>query len=171
MWMVFTLFNLEGTRPWRWSGDIAQLGERLPCKQEVSGSIPLISTNWKWIEVFEGSSISIWFQNQKTSPSSPHQKSDRFLMKKEEQQSGASFRQKPEASEAEFATTLCTLKTEQYNTKWSKATERFCVWKDTEAYFNCGTSYRWVTITISLKNCLHNSQREQAKSFVFDWSS
>ena len=45
-------------------------------------------------------------------------------MKKEEQQSGASFRQKPEASEAEFATTLCTLKTEQYNTKWSKATER-----------------------------------------------
>ena len=25
-------------------GDIAQLGERLPCKQEVSGSIPLIST-------------------------------------------------------------------------------------------------------------------------------
>ena len=36
-------------------------------------------------------------------------------MKKEEQQSGASFRQKPEASEAEFATTLCTLKTEQCN--------------------------------------------------------
>ena len=55
-------------------------------------------------------------------------------MKKEEQQSGASFRQKPEASEAEFATTLCTLKTEHYNTKWSKATERFCVWKDTGAY-------------------------------------
>ena len=26
-------------------GDIAQLGERLPCTQEVSGSIPLISTN------------------------------------------------------------------------------------------------------------------------------
>ena len=29
-----------------WGGDdggIAQLGERLPCKQEVSGSIPLIS--------------------------------------------------------------------------------------------------------------------------------
>ena len=26
------------------SGGIAQLGERLPCKQEVSGSIPLIST-------------------------------------------------------------------------------------------------------------------------------
>ncbi len=25
-------------------GDIAQLGERLPCTQEVSGSIPLIST-------------------------------------------------------------------------------------------------------------------------------
>ena len=31
-------------------GGLAQLGERLPCKQEVSGSIPLISTNkrvWK----------------------------------------------------------------------------------------------------------------------------
>ena len=28
-------------------GGLAQLGERLPCKQEVSGSIPLISTNQK----------------------------------------------------------------------------------------------------------------------------
>jgi hypothetical protein len=27
-----------------YSGGVAQLGERLPCKQEVSGSIPLIST-------------------------------------------------------------------------------------------------------------------------------
>ena len=27
------------------NGGLAQLGERLPCKQEVSGSIPLISTN------------------------------------------------------------------------------------------------------------------------------
>ena len=27
-------------------GGIAQLGERLPCKQEVSGSIPLTSTNF-----------------------------------------------------------------------------------------------------------------------------
>ena len=26
------------------TGGLAQLGERLPCKQEVSGSIPLIST-------------------------------------------------------------------------------------------------------------------------------
>ena len=26
-------------------GGLAQLGERLPCKQEVSGSIPLISIN------------------------------------------------------------------------------------------------------------------------------
>ena len=25
-------------------GDVAQLGERLPCKQEVAGSIPTIST-------------------------------------------------------------------------------------------------------------------------------
>ena len=29
---------------WRIYGGIAQLGERLPCKQEVSGSNPLIST-------------------------------------------------------------------------------------------------------------------------------
>ena len=45
-----TLFNLEGTRkPMKdgINGGIAQLGERLPCKQEVSGSIPLISTR-KW---------------------------------------------------------------------------------------------------------------------------
>ena len=40
-----TLFNLEGTGPWaKIEGDIAQLGERLPCKQEVAGSIPTIST-------------------------------------------------------------------------------------------------------------------------------
>ena len=38
-----TLFNLEGTRR-EIEGDIAQLGERLPCKQEVAGSNPTIST-------------------------------------------------------------------------------------------------------------------------------
>lgn len=27
------------------SGDVAQLGEHLPCKQDVVGSIPTISTN------------------------------------------------------------------------------------------------------------------------------
>ena len=46
----FTLFNLEGTEtsepkqlgiP---NGGLAQLGERLPCKQEVTGSIPVLST-------------------------------------------------------------------------------------------------------------------------------
>ena len=47
----FTLFNLEGTEKNvpkdvdENYGGLAQLGERLPCKQEVSGSIPLISTN------------------------------------------------------------------------------------------------------------------------------
>ena len=34
------------------NGDIAQLGERLPCTQEVSGSIPLISTNLSLLIVF-----------------------------------------------------------------------------------------------------------------------
>ena len=29
------------------NGGLAQLGERLPCKQEVSGSNPLISTRWR----------------------------------------------------------------------------------------------------------------------------
>ncbi len=38
------LFNLEGTNP-RGFGGIAQLVEHLLCKQGVSGSIPLISTN------------------------------------------------------------------------------------------------------------------------------
>ena len=33
-------------RPDKRFGGLAQLGERLPCKQEVSGSIPLISTKW-----------------------------------------------------------------------------------------------------------------------------
>ena len=35
-------------------GGLAQLGERLPCKQEVSGSIPLISTNSKRSEADMG---------------------------------------------------------------------------------------------------------------------
>ena len=43
-----SLFNLEGipqeVKIGR--GGLAQLGERLPCKQEVSGSIPLISTKY-----------------------------------------------------------------------------------------------------------------------------
>ena len=38
MYLSF-LFSFE-----RSCGALAQLGERLPCKQEVSGSIPLIST-------------------------------------------------------------------------------------------------------------------------------
>ena len=43
----FSLFNFEGiTFKGRLVGGLAQLGERLPCKQEVSGSIPLISTKY-----------------------------------------------------------------------------------------------------------------------------
>ena len=43
--MEVSLFNLEGAlRECEIDGGLAQLGERLPCKQEVSGSIPLIST-------------------------------------------------------------------------------------------------------------------------------
>ena len=30
------------------NGGLAQLGERLPCKQEVTGSIPVLSTINKW---------------------------------------------------------------------------------------------------------------------------
>ena len=41
---IVSLFNLEGTSSK--NGGLAQLGERLPCKQEVSGSNPLISTIW-----------------------------------------------------------------------------------------------------------------------------
>ena len=51
MFEYFTLFNLEGTEknvPEQSRipgfGGLAQLGERLPCKQEVTGSIPVLST-------------------------------------------------------------------------------------------------------------------------------
>ena len=49
MW-IDALFNLEGTGKKvpniedTQSGGLAQLGERLPCKQEVTGSIPVLST-------------------------------------------------------------------------------------------------------------------------------
>ena len=50
MFAGFTLFNLEGTdknvpkQHGEGYGGLAQLGERLPCKQEVTGSIPVLST-------------------------------------------------------------------------------------------------------------------------------
>ena len=48
--LVDALFNLEGTAKMYLQkqrtlyGGLAQLGERLPCKQEVTGSIPVLST-------------------------------------------------------------------------------------------------------------------------------
>ena len=39
------LFDFEGPQPmWQHNGGVAQLGEHLPCKQGVRGSIPLISS-------------------------------------------------------------------------------------------------------------------------------
>ena len=42
-------------------GGLAQLGERLPCKQEVSGSIPLISTTFKELTEVPGNRYFIEF--------------------------------------------------------------------------------------------------------------
>ena len=57
MFRVFTLFNLEGTeikkklkKKRTLNGGLAQLGERLPCKQEVTGSIPVLSTTRQGLE-------------------------------------------------------------------------------------------------------------------------
>ena len=49
MFGLDALFNLEGTakdvpKEQKKPGGLAQLGERLPCKQEVTGSIPVLST-------------------------------------------------------------------------------------------------------------------------------
>ena len=43
---ILHLFNLQDPSGFlkNQSGGIAQLGERLPCKQEVAGSIPAVST-------------------------------------------------------------------------------------------------------------------------------
>ena len=38
------LFNFEGPSGKKLHGGVAQLGEHLPCKQGVKGSIPFIST-------------------------------------------------------------------------------------------------------------------------------
>ena len=82
---------LSNWNPLRWafnwykirkSGGLAQLGERLPCKQEVSGSIPLISTTsykgwlkshgdmrFHWIFIDSGSIQSpakrVWMEEEK----------------------------------------------------------------------------------------------------------
>ena len=49
--------EISNRKLWVWFrryGGLAQLGERLPCKQEVTGSIPVLSTKrlteipWKW---------------------------------------------------------------------------------------------------------------------------
>ena len=44
------------------NGGLAQLGERLPCKQEVTGSIPVLSTtNKKLIEISVITEVSMSF--------------------------------------------------------------------------------------------------------------
>ena len=43
--MRFGLYRFQGSVQWKIRGGLAQLVERLPCKQEVSGSTPLISTH------------------------------------------------------------------------------------------------------------------------------
>ena len=40
----FSLYRFQGSEQRKIRGGLAQLVERLPCKQEVSGSTPLIST-------------------------------------------------------------------------------------------------------------------------------
>ena len=52
--LFLILFNFEGPKEETQKretvvkdGGLAQLGERLPCTQEVSGSIPLISTTFR----------------------------------------------------------------------------------------------------------------------------
>ena len=41
--MVKMDLEMQKKIPWKFGG-LAQLGERLPCKQEVTGSIPVLST-------------------------------------------------------------------------------------------------------------------------------
>ena len=51
------LFNFQGTIPRKTlNGGVAQLGERLPCKQEVMGSTPTISTIWENLNNGNGAS-------------------------------------------------------------------------------------------------------------------
>ena len=50
-------------------GGLAQLGERLPCKQEVTGSIPVLSTkeiDWSTKEI--GTSLSLLQKKIQTAP-------------------------------------------------------------------------------------------------------
>ena len=67
-------------------GDIAQLGERLPCKQEVAGSIPTISTTQ--------------LKNSRTQI-----KAQRSGFDLKRRRSGASFHRKAEARDAELVPT------------------------------------------------------------------
>ena len=46
-------------------GGLAQLGERLPCKQEVTGSIPVLSTIKKLTEAAKKFEVSLSFLKEK----------------------------------------------------------------------------------------------------------
>ena len=46
-WKRISLFDFQGTEPWKTSGGVAQLGEHLPCKQGVKSSNLFISTKGK----------------------------------------------------------------------------------------------------------------------------
>ena len=57
--------------PRGYNGLVAQLGERLPCKQEVEGSTPFESTNKdrhsnpKWLKIFYFEEKLKWFKSTK----------------------------------------------------------------------------------------------------------
>ena len=46
MFAELVLYRFQGSVKVKIRGGLAQLVERLPCKQEVSGSTPLISTTY-----------------------------------------------------------------------------------------------------------------------------
>ena len=106
--------------------------------------------------------------NQKTSPSSPHQRSDRFLVKKEEQGSGQSFRRKVETAASRLCDDAMYLENWTMQQQSEVRQQRGSVSERTrKRNFNCGTSLDVrVIITISRKNCLHNSREPR-----FLWSS
>ena len=70
-------------------GGLAQLGERLPCKQEVSGSIPLISTKeTDWSSIWEDEASLSFFRVTQEPIKSP---AKRVLIGEEKQSHSRAF--------------------------------------------------------------------------------
>ena len=88
-------------------GGLAQLGERLPCKQEVTGSIPVLSTKRNWLKYLE-TDTSLSFFNSQISHSKQIKSPEKWvLIWEEKQRNDMKFSAKAKAEDGNGMSEIC----------------------------------------------------------------